>query len=122
MLAHRHHAGSLIDRAALAAKLGAASWGVFFIWLGIAFLAGLSFGIGLLGVGLITLGAQVARWAFHLPMEGFWVVVGILFLAGGLWALLAIGLPFVPILLLVAGVAILLGGFAKKRGSSPDSA
>ena len=44
-------------------KLEATGWGLFFIWIGIAFLANFDFGLGLLGVGIITLGGQAARKA-----------------------------------------------------------
>ena len=53
--------------------------GIFFIWLGISFLAGFSFAVGLLGVGIITVGVQLVRKSYNPKLEGFWLVVGILF-------------------------------------------
>lgn len=50
-------------------KLSTVGWALFFIWIGIAFLAEFSFGIGLLGVGIITLGVQVARRLMDLKFE-----------------------------------------------------
>ena len=41
--------------------LDAVCWGVFFIWIGVAILADLGWGVGLIGVGLIILGVLVAR-------------------------------------------------------------
>ncbi len=35
-------------------RIEATAWGLFFVWVGIAFLANVSDGIGLLGVGVIT--------------------------------------------------------------------
>jgi len=49
-------------------------------------------------------------------LEGFWLVVGVLFLLGALWELFAVELPLVPIVLGLAGVVLVLsalGVFAK---------
>jgi hypothetical protein len=99
------------ERRDLSHKLDAVGWGLFFIWIGIAFLADLGFGVGLLGIGIIVLGEQAVRKYLDLKLEGFWVVVGLCFVVGGLWELLAVELPLVPILLIVAGIAILVSIF-----------
>ncbi len=64
-------------------KLEAIGWGLFFVWVGIAFAAHVGWGAGLLGVGIITLGGQVMRKYFALRVEVFWVMVGFFFLLGG---------------------------------------
>lgn len=92
----------------LAARMEAVEWGLFFIWLGIVFLLNIDTGVGLLGVGLIILGMQMARKNYNLEWDRFWVVVGLLFVAGGLWELFNVKLPLVPILFIGAGVAILV--------------
>ncbi len=69
----------------LGKKLDTASWGLFFIWTGIALLADVGWGAGLLGVGIIILGTQVTRKYFGLKLEGFWVVMGFFFVWGGVW-------------------------------------
>jgi hypothetical protein len=91
----------------LTRKLDAGAWGLFFIWTGIALLAGIDWGFGLLGVGIITLGGQLARKYFGLTFEGFRVVVGVLFFAGGVWELLSVRIGLVPIVLIIAGAALL---------------
>ena len=91
-----------------ARKLDATLWGVFFLWVGIALLAGLSWGVGLLGIGLITLGGQTARKTIGLELEGFWVVVGVLFLLAGVWSLLSVEIALIPFLLIIAGIALLV--------------
>jgi hypothetical protein len=105
------------DRHDLAKKLDAAGWGLFFIWVGIAFLADFGIGIGLLGVGVITLVEQAARRYLDLKLEGFWVVVGLLFVVGGLWELFEAEIGLVPIILIVVGVALLVSAFRGKRQS-----
>ncbi|MGB2769010.1 MAG: hypothetical protein WBC88_04720 [Candidatus Zixiibacteriota bacterium] len=105
------------QRRHLAKKLDAVGWGLFFIWVGIAFLADLGTGVGLLGVGVITLGGQVARKHYNLKLEGFWVVVGLLFVVGGVWNLIQAKVALVPLLLIAAGLAVLVSAFWGKRRS-----
>jgi len=100
----------------LAGRLDKAGWGLFFIWIAIAFVLDVGDGLGLLGVAVIILGGQVARKSMGVHLEGFWLVVGVLFLLGALWELFAVELPLVPIVLGLAGVVLVLsalGVFAK---------
>jgi hypothetical protein len=107
--------GLKIDqRNEVARKLGAVGWSLFFIWIGVALLIKVDVGIGLLGVGVITLGAQAARKYFNLKLERFWVVVGFVFVIGGIWALFEPRLPLLPIVLIVAGLALLVSTFKGK--------
>lgn len=92
------------DRAGLFDAFG---WALFFIWVGVAWLAGLSFGIGLLGVAIITLGMQAARKLFDVKVEGFWILVGLAFAIGAIWELLNIQLPLAPLALIAIGLALL---------------
>jgi hypothetical protein len=76
----------------LARKLDAGGWGLFFIWIGIAVYTSVGWGATLFGIGVITLASQLVRKYSGLPFERFWLVVGALFVFGGLWKALAIGL------------------------------
>jgi hypothetical protein len=98
--------------------LDAAGWGLFFVWIGIALIADVGWGVGLLGVGIITLGAQAARNYFGLKLEGFWVVTGFLFVLGGVWELFNVPLDLMPILCIVAGVALFVSVLVGKPGDS----
>ena len=104
------------DPRALAGKLDAVGWGLFFTWLGIAFLADVGWGWGLLGVGVIALSEQAARRYFGLSVQGFGLVTGVVFIAWGLWELLAIGLggAFLPILLILIGIGIVASALLQK--------
>lgn len=102
-------------RSDLSEKVDVAGWGVFFIWVGIAFLADVGIGVGLLGIGVITLGGQLARKGLRVRVERFWVLVGLLFFLGGLWTLLEIDVPLVPLLFIVCGVAVLVSAITGKR-------
>ena len=99
----------------LAKKLDAAGWGAFFLWVGIALLLDVGWGVGLLGVGITTLATQVARKYCNLKLEGFWVGVGVLFVLGALGTLYEVELPLVPIVLIVAGAALLVSVFTGRR-------
>jgi len=88
-------------------KYDAAGWAFFFIWVGTAWIAGFSLGVGLLGVAAITLGMQAIRKGSGVPVEGFWVLVGIGFAVAGLWQWLNIQLPLAPLVLIGVGVAVL---------------
>jgi len=99
---------------AIASKLDTIGWGAFFIWIGIAFLLDLGFGVGLLGVGAITLLEQAARVYYKIKLEMFWLVAGLVFLLGGLWDMFEPDLPFLPILLIIAGL-VMLGTVLIKR-------
>ena len=95
-------------------KLDRAGWGVFLIWIGIVFLAEVGTGVGFLGVGIIALAAQLARKLFSVKVQGFWIVIGVLFATGGLAELLGAKLSWPPIIAIAAGVALLVSIFTGK--------
>jgi hypothetical protein len=113
-----NHDRRLTNRHNLHRKLDAAGWGLFFIWIGIALVAHVGWGAGLLGVGIITLGAQVARKYFGLKLEGFWVAVGFFFVLGGVWELLDVQFGLLPILCIAVGVALFVSTLVDKPGNS----
>jgi hypothetical protein len=112
----RNHDQRLKSRHVLHKKLDAASWGLFFIWVGIALITHVGWGAGLLGVGVITLGGQVMRRYFALRVEVFWVMVGFFFLMGGVWKLLNVQFGLIPILCIAVGLVLLVSTLAGKTG------
>lgn len=109
-----HVVGAVPDRSAVLQRLDAVAWGLFFLWVGIALLTNLSWGIGLLGVGVIVLGGQAARRYVHLTLEVFWLVVGVLFVMGGIWELLSVRVGMIPVVCIVAGVLLLASAMRGK--------
>lgn len=103
-------------------KIEGTAWALFFLWVGLTLLLDLSYGIGLLGVGIITLGGQVVRNFYHLHLEGFWLVVGTGFFVGGLWEILDPDIALVPILLIIAGFALLYSIWLKGRLRNEENA
>lgn len=97
-------------------KYDAAGWALFFIWVGIAWLANFSLGVGLLGVAAITLSMQAIRKASGVPVEGFWVLVGIGFALAGLWQWLDVSLPLAPLVLIGVGIGLLFWRVLPKNG------
>lgn len=89
-------------------RFDAAGWALFFIWVGIAWLAEVSIAVGLLGVAAITLGMQGVRKMSGVPVEGFWVLVGLGLAVAGSWQWFDIEKPLAPIVLIIFGVALLV--------------
>ena len=89
-------------------KLDAAGWGLFFIWVGVSALMNLSWGAWLIGVAAIIFLKQTARRFHGRKVERFWLVVGVLFLLGGIWELYQVQVALAPILLIIVGGALLL--------------
>ena len=95
-------------------KLDVFAWSFFFIWIGIALLSNLGWGIGLLGVGIIILGKQATRKYMAFGFEIFEVICGVLFVLGGVWELLSVRVSLVPVVCIAAGVALLLSALFGK--------
>jgi hypothetical protein len=105
---HKHE----LDR-----RLNAASGGLFLIWVGIAMLADVGWGLGLVGVGIIILGEQAARRFFAIKFDTFWIVIGTLFIIGGIFVLFGLKLSLVPLLLIAVGISLLVSIFKRSHKS-----
>jgi hypothetical protein len=92
-----------------ASKYDAAGWALFFIWVGVAWLANVGLGVGLLGIAVVTLGMQAVRKTAGVRVEGFWILVGLGFAVAGLWQWLDIEVPLAPFVLIVIGIALFIG-------------
>lgn len=96
-------------------QLSAVAWGLLFVWAGVAVLFGVGWGYGLLGVGVIILGSQVVHLMVgEFQLDWFSTIVGLLFLLGGIWSLFNIQVGLVPILAIVAGVALMLSALTSR--------
>ena len=117
-----NHAIGTIDNRRIAAKrLDALAWGLFFIWVGIAVLTNLGWGIALLGTGLLILGGQLAGKSMGLRFQGFWVVAGIFFVLCGIWALIDIRISLLPVFCIIAGAALLVSAIIGKLKDSEET-
>ncbi|BDG05668.1 hypothetical protein [Anaeromyxobacter oryzae] len=93
-------------------RLHAGGWGLLFIWVGIALATRIGWGATLVGVGLITLGVQVARKLMGLALDRFSLTVGGLFVAGGIWESVSGSVELVPLLCIGLGVALIVSALA----------
>ncbi len=91
----------------LARQIDAGAWALFFIWLGFTILAQVPWGWFLIGIAVLILGAQAVRRQANLKVETFAIVIGLIFLVGGVWELLALQWPLIPILLILFGAYLL---------------
>jgi len=100
-----------------------AAWGVFFIWLGVTSLLPFPKGTGTLGVGLILLGLNAARYLNHVPMSNFTIGLGIIAVVLGAFDMLRaifrlpFELPVFPILLIVLGAVMLWRELTRRQAS-----
>lgn len=99
-------------------------WGLFFIWIGIAFMVDVGWGVGLLGVGVIMLCVQAARTYFGLKLDWFGLVLGVCFAVAGVSRLFDLHLDkapisvwLVPSLFIIAGVAALVSAWRHRPGA-----
>ena len=105
-----------------AATIDAAGWGAFFIWVGVAFLANVGWGVGLFGVGVIALGVQLTRGLLALKVDRWGLAFGTCLIFVGLlqWVDLHLdkaALPswLVPAAFIAFGLAILVSIWARRH-------
>ncbi len=99
-------------------QIDSGAWAVFFIWVGIAMVAEVPWSWFLVGVGVLILGAQIVRRQSNLKVDRFFVVVGLIILAAGVWDLLALPWPLMPLILIALG-GYLLWKTLLPRAESP---
>jgi hypothetical protein len=107
------------EKAALNKRLETAFWGLFLIMLGGQFLLkdlNLPEGIWDVGIGLIFLGLNAARYFNGLRMSGFTTFLGILALVGGLAQMIFKFDLGGALLLIVLGAYLILKPWFDQRG------
>jgi hypothetical protein len=93
----------------LSKRLEEIAWALFLIMSGALWLAPQAWipeGTWLAGFGLILIGLNGARRFYGLKTEGFGIVVGLAAFAAGIGRMLGRDLPFVPVLLILLGLAM----------------
>ena len=110
-----------VDKASIA-KIDATGWGLFFLRVGIGLVAGIGWGIALLGTGVISLGVQFSRRLSGLSVDRWSVGFGACLTLAGLVQCLDVPLgkaPLpawaVPAAFAVLGVAILVSTWVRRR-------
>jgi hypothetical protein len=114
------------EKVALNKRMEAIAWGLFLIMLGGRLLVPaetVPSGVWSIGVGLIMLGLNIARYFYKIKMSGFTVFLGIVAMIGGILSLVGMEQIEGPILLIVLGAYLLLKPWFDKRalfGSSEE--
>lgn len=106
------------NRKSLDKRYEAIAWGIGFVWVGIySLIPGNQNSIGVLGIGLILLGLNLARLLSQIPTSVFTIVLGSLASVLGLAALLrpVLNLPrfeldLFPLVLIAIGLYFLIPG------------
>ena len=106
------------EKAALNKRLETAAWGLFLIMLGGFALVPdetIPKGVWAIGVGLIMLGLNAARYFYKIKMSGFTTVLGILSLLGGITELLGFTSLEGALLLIILGAYLIIKPWFEKR-------
>lgn len=107
------------EKAALNKRLETVFWGLFLIMLGGQWLLPkdtLPNGVWSIGVGLLLLGLNAARYFSHLRMSGFTTVLGILSVIGGLGEMVLKADLDGAILLIILGSILILKPWFDRQG------
>ncbi len=105
-------------KAALNKRLESVAWGLFLVMLGGFALVPnntIPKGYWSIGVGLIMLGLNAARYFYHIKMSGFTTVLGILSLIGGIVELVGITSLNGALLLIILGAYLIIKPWFDKR-------
>jgi len=103
-------------------RYDAIGWGALFLYVGIlSLIPGVPPGTGALGIGVILLGLNLARYLSKIPTNGFSTALAWVFLALGIivyglrWLLnIPVELPFFETLLIVTGAVFLIRGITRR--------
>ena len=107
------------EKAALNKRMESIAWGAFLIMLGCRFFIPdeqVSEGWWSIGVAIILLGLNAARYFSGLRMSGFTVALGVIALLTGIGELAGLDLPVLPILLILLGANLLLKPWFESKG------
>jgi hypothetical protein len=106
------------EKAALNKRLETIGWGCFLIMLGgFAFVPGqiIAGGFWSIGVGVIMLGLNAARYAYGIKMSGFTTFLGVVSLISGVLQVLGVHKLEGAILLIVLGLYLVVRPWFEKR-------
>jgi len=106
------------EKVALNKRLESVAWGLFLIMLGGFALVPdntVPKGVWSIGIGVIMLGLNIARYLYKLKMSGFTTVLGILSLIGGIAELIGLTSLDGALLLIILGAYLILKPWFEKR-------
>jgi len=96
-------------------KINGRSGGALLIWIGFSFLVDIGWGISAVGVGVILLVEQYARWSRHINFQKFWVLAGAVLVGVGAATTIGLREALVPVLLLITGIVMVANTFRDRQ-------
>lgn len=107
----------------LARSIDSVGWALFFMWVGIALLANLTWTVSLIGTAAIILAVQATLFFRGERLDVFMSAVGIVLLVGAVADVYGSPMSLFPALLIVIGIAMLADTLRSHPGeSAPTSA
>lgn len=106
------------EKTALNKRMESVAWGLFLIMLGGFALVPsntIPKGVWSIGIGVIMLGLNIARYMYHIKMSGFTTVLGILSLIGGIAELVGLTSLDGALLLIILGAYLILKPWFDKQ-------
>jgi len=106
------------EKVALNKQLESVAWGLFLIMLGGFALVPdntIPKGVWSIGIGVIMLGLNIARYLYKIKMSGFTTILGILSLIGGIAELVGLTSLDGALLLIILGAYLILKPWFDKR-------
>lgn len=106
------------EKVALNKRLETAAWGLFLIMVGgfiIAPQSQIPQGLWSIGIGVIMLGLNAARYSYGIRMSGFTTFLGILSLLGGITELIGLTSLQGALLLIILGASLAIKPWFDKR-------
>ncbi len=96
-----------------------AVWGLLLIWTGAVVFLHWGWGVGFAGAGAILLGAQAVRRYRRLPVDGFGLIAGALFVVCGAGSLFQVAIDLLPLLIIAAGIGLLVSTWTSRPRHTP---
>lgn len=97
-----------------ARSIDAAGWALFFMWVGVALLAGFSWTVSLIGTALIILSVQAILLFRRESLDVFMAAVGAVLLVGAVADIYSSIWSLFPALLIVVGIAMFVDSFRRR--------
>lgn len=104
-----------------ARSVDSVGWALFFVWVGVALLANLSWTVSLVGTAAIILAVQGTLFLRHERLDVFMSAVGVVLLIGAVADVYGSAWSLFPALLIVIGIAMLADTLRyRPAGRVPD--
>lgn len=103
-----------------ARSIDAAGWALFFMWVGIALLAGFGWTVSLIGTAAIILFVQAVLFFRGERLDVFMAALGVVLLIGAIADVYGSIWTLFPALLIVVGIAMLADTFRRRTEQATD--